>query len=78
MRRIPSRRRTHWRQSVPIAPWLYVLGVARFAVQRVDTFDGKAIQTWVYARDRDAGFYDFAVPTRDALAFYSEGLYLPR
>ena len=67
-----GRRRTHWRQSVPISPWLYTLGVARFAVQQVDTFDGKAIQTWVYAKDRDAGFYDFAVPTRDALAFYSE------
>ena len=66
-----SRRRTHWRQSVPIAPWLYVLGVARFAVQQVDTLQGKAIQTWVYAQDRDAGFYDFAVPTRDALEFYS-------
>ena len=67
-----GRRRTCWRQSVPIAPWLYVLGVARFAVQHVGTFDGKAIQTWVYARDRDNGFHDFAVPTRDALAFYSE------
>ena len=67
-----GRRRTYWRQSVPIAPWLYVLGVARFAVQHVDTFQGKAIQTWVYAQDRDAGFHDFAVPTRDALAFYSD------
>jgi aminopeptidase N len=66
-----NRRRTHWRQSVPIAPWLYVLGVARFAVQHVDTFQGKAIQTWVYAQDRDAGFFDFAVPTRDVLEFYS-------
>lgn len=66
-----NRRRTHWRQSVPIAPWLYVLGVARFAVQHVDTFQGKAIQTWVYAQDRDAGFHDFAVPTRDVLEFYS-------
>ena len=67
-----DRRRTHWRQSVPIAPWLYVLGVARFAVQHVDTFQGKAIQTWVYTQDRDAGFYDFAVPTRDVLEFYSD------
>lgn len=66
-----NRRRTSWRQSVPIAPWLYALGVARFAVQRVDTFQGKDIQTWVYAQDRDAGFYDFAVPTRDVLEFYS-------
>ncbi len=67
-----ARRRTHWRQSVPIAPWLYVLGVARFAVEQVDTFDGKAIQTWVYTQDREAGFHDFAVPTKDALAYYSD------
>jgi len=67
-----GRRRSHWRQSVPISPWLYVLGVARFAVQHVGTFDGKAIQTWVYAKDRDQGFHDFAVPTRDVLAFYSD------
>jgi len=65
-------RRTVWRESVPIAPWLYVLGVARFAVQEVGEYDGKPIQTWVLAQDRDAGFHDFAVPTRDALAFYSE------
>jgi aminopeptidase N len=67
-----ERRRTHWKNSVPISPWLYVLGVARFAVQRVDTFDGKPIETWVYARDRDAGFADFATPTKDVLAYYSD------
>lgn len=64
-------RLTHWKQSVPIAAWLYVLGVAEFAVQHVDDFEGKAIQTWVYRQDRDAGFYDFAVPTKKALEFYS-------
>jgi len=65
-------KRTHWRQSVPIATWLYVLGVAEFAVQYVDTFEGKSIETWVYKQDREAGFYDFAVPTKDALEFYNE------
>ena len=65
-------RLTHWKQSVPISPWLYVLGVARFAVQQVDDFDGKPIQTWVYAQDRSAGFYDFAVPTKQVMEFYSE------
>ena len=65
-------RRTVWRESVPIAPWLYVLGVARFAVQHVSDYDGKPIETWVFAQDRDAGFYDFAVPTRDVLAYFSE------
>jgi aminopeptidase N len=65
-------RLTHWRQSVPIATWLYVLGVARFAVQHVDDHEGRPIQTWVYAQDRDAGFHDFAVPTKRAMEFYSD------
>lgn len=65
-------RLTHWRQGVPIASWLYVLGVAEFAVQQVDDFDGKAIETWVYRQDRDAGFYDFAEPTKKVLEFYSD------
>ena len=64
-------RRTRWKQSVPIATWLYVLGVARFAVDHTQHYEHIPIQTWVYAQDRDAGFYDFAVPTADALAFYS-------
>lgn len=67
-----ARRRTHWKNSVPISPWLFVLGVARFAVQRVDTFAGKPIETWVYPQDRDAGFLDFATPTKDVLGFYSD------
>ena len=65
-------RMTHWKQSVPIASWLYVLGVARFAVQHVDQFDHKSIETWVYQQDRDAGFYDFATPTKEVLEFYSD------
>ena len=63
---------THWKQSVPTATWLYNLGVARFAVQHVDDYQGKAIQTWVYYQDRDAGFYDFAVPTKQVLEFYGD------
>ena len=65
-------RTTHWRQSVPIASWLYVLGVARFAMQQVDIFDHKSIETWVYYQDREAGFYDFALPTKQVLEFYTK------
>jgi aminopeptidase N len=66
-----GKRLTHWKQSVPIASWLFVLGAADFAVQYVDTFDGKSIETWVYRQDRDDGFYDFAEPTKKVLEFYS-------
>jgi len=64
-------KKTHWKQSVPISSWLYVLGVAEFAVQYVGTFDGKSIQTWVFHQDRDAGFADFAKPTKEVLEFYT-------
>jgi aminopeptidase N len=63
---------THWKQSVPVSCWLFVLGVADFAVQYVDEFQGKSIQTWVYPKDREAGFLDFASPTKQVLQFYSD------
>ncbi len=67
-----QQRLTHWKQSVPVSSWLFVLGVADFAVQYVDKFDGKSIETWVYAKNREAGFYDFKEPTKQVLEFYTE------
>lgn len=70
-----GKRLTHWKQSVPIASWLYVLGVARFAVQYADEFDGKSIQSWVYHQDRDAGFFDYGGGlTKKVLSFYSDAV----
>ncbi len=68
----PGLRRTHWRQSVPIPPWQYMVGVARFAVDHLGVYRGVPVQTWVYAQDRDAGFYDFSYPTIEVLDFYSD------
>ena len=65
-----GRRRTRWVQSVPIASWLYVLGVSAFAVEHRQSWHHVPIQTWVYPQDRDAGFHDFAVPTVEVLGFY--------
>ena len=64
-------KKTHWKQSVPISCWLYALGVAEFAIDYVDYFEGKSIQTWVYKQDRDKGFYDFKIPTKHTLEFFS-------
>lgn len=62
---------THWKQSVPVSCWLFVLGIADFAVKYVDKFEGKSIETWVYAKNREIGFYDFDEPTKKVLKFYS-------
>lgn len=64
-------RLTHWKQSVPVCCWLFVLGVADFAIKYVDQFNGKSIESWVYAKNREAGFYDFDKPTKAVLEFYS-------
>ena len=66
-----GRRLSCWRQSVPIAPWLYVLGVARFAVEHRPAWQGRPIETWVFPQDRDQGFEAFAEPTVAALDFFS-------
>ncbi|MDX1637353.1 MAG: M1 family aminopeptidase [Balneolaceae bacterium] len=63
---------THWKQSVPIPSWLYVLGVAEFAVQHLDEFMGIPVQSWVYPQDREEGFRDFATPTHHSLRFFSD------
>lgn len=62
---------THWKQSVPVSCWLFVLGVADFAVQYVDYFNGKSIETWVHPQNREQGFFDFKEPTKKVLEFYS-------
>jgi aminopeptidase N len=67
-----GRRSTHWRQSVPIAPWLYVLGVARFAVEHRPPWRGLPVDTWVYPQDRDLGFQVFAQPAAAVLDFFSD------
>ncbi|MBP6705276.1 MAG: M1 family peptidase, partial [Vicinamibacteria bacterium] len=67
-----GRRRTRWRQSVPIATWLNVVGVARFAVDHRPSWRGLPIDTWVYRQDRDQGFAVFAEPTRAVLDFLSD------
>jgi aminopeptidase N len=66
-----STRLTHWKQSVPVSCWLYVLGVSEFAVQYVGQVEGKSIETWVHPQNREAGFYDFAEPTAEVVKFYS-------
>jgi aminopeptidase N len=66
-----GRRSTHWKQSEPIATWLYSIGVAEFAARRFGRAAGVPLETWVYHQDRDAGIATFEEPTREAIEFFS-------
>ena len=63
-------RLTHWKQSVPIASWLYTLGVARFTSHHAGTASGIPVQTWVFPQDRDAGLSLFEDLSRRAMNFF--------
>ena len=65
-----GQRRTHWRQSVPIASWLYTLGVARFTAHHAGTASGVPLQTWVFPQDREAGIGLFEDLSRRTMNFF--------
>jgi aminopeptidase N len=67
-----GRRRTHWKQSVPIASWLNALGIEQFAVFHAGTVKGVELQTWVAHQDAEPGRVYFEAPARQAIDFYSE------
>ncbi len=66
-----GRRLTHWNQRVPIATWLFNIGVAQFAWRRFGTAAGAPLETWVYHQDRDAGIGTFEEASRRAVEFFS-------
>lgn len=65
-------RRTHWSESAPISPWLFTLGVARFAVHHTDPVRGVPIASWVFPQDRERGVPVFEIPARQAIDFFSD------
>ncbi|MBI4474102.1 MAG: M1 family metallopeptidase [Acidobacteria bacterium] len=69
-----ARRLTHWKQSVPIASWLYAIGVARFAAHHAGMVKGIPLQSWVFPQDRERGFALFESTSRRAIEFFSENI----
>jgi aminopeptidase N len=67
-----GRKRTHWKQSVPIASWLNAIGVAQFAVHHAGFVKGVELQTWVAHQELEAGIARFENTARRALEFFSE------
>ena len=65
-------RRSHWKQSVPIASWLYALGIARFAVHHYDVVRGIPQQVWVFPNDREKAYELFEFTGRRAFEFFSD------
>jgi len=67
-----GQRRTHWKQSAPIASWLYAVGIARFTVRHYATAKGIPQQTWVFPQDAASGMKLFEATGRRAFEYFSE------
>ena len=67
-----GRKRTHWKQSVPIASWLNAIGVEQFAVHHAGFVRGVELQTWVAHQELDAGIARFEPTAQRALEFFSD------
>jgi aminopeptidase N len=67
-----DRRRTHWKQSVPIATWLYAVGLARFDAHHAGFVRQVPLQSWAFPQDRASARALFEDTTRRAMEFFSD------
>ncbi|HKO78975.1 MAG TPA: M1 family aminopeptidase [Chitinophagaceae bacterium] len=55
-----NKKLTHWKEDVPVATKVMVIGAADFAVNLAGMVDNCIpVYSWVYPQDRDKGFYDY-------------------
>ncbi|MCG2616448.1 M1 family metallopeptidase [Terrimonas sp. NA20] len=61
---------THWKEVVPIATKVMVIGVADFAVELAGKVqDSIPVYSWVFPEDKVKGFYDYG-QAKDVLPFF--------
>ncbi len=60
---------TTWDEQVPISTKVMVFGAADFAVDPAGSLREIPVTTWVYAKNKAAGFHDFAIAPQ-VLAYY--------
>ncbi|HYF33125.1 MAG TPA: M1 family aminopeptidase [Chitinophagaceae bacterium] len=68
-----SNKLTHWKETVPLATKIMVIGVAEFAVQYVGDTLNVPIYSWVYTQDKDKAFYDYAL-AKDIIPYFSKNI----
>lgn len=67
-----GRRRTHWKQAVPIATWLNNIGVAEFSSRNFARAAGVQLQSWSFPKDRDNGIATLEEPLRQSIEFFND------
>ncbi|RYZ51947.1 MAG: M1 family peptidase, partial [Chitinophagaceae bacterium] len=65
---------THWKEVIPQATKVMVIGVAQFAVKEyAQKPGGVPVSAWVYPKDSTKGFYDYGL-TPNILQFFADNI----
>jgi aminopeptidase N len=64
-----DRKLTHWKEDEPLPTKVMVIGVADFAVDTVGVVNGIPVSSWVFSKNRENGFHDYA-PAKEILSFF--------
>jgi aminopeptidase N len=65
-----NKKLTHWKEDVPIASKVMVIGAADFAVDTAGVVqDSIPVYSWVYPENKEKGFYDYG-QAKDVLPFF--------
>jgi aminopeptidase N len=67
-----GRRITHWKESAPIATWLFAFAAGEFAVHHAGSIAQIPIESWTYLQDRDTLWARYEPTAREALSFFIE------
>lgn len=62
---------THWKEDVPLATKLMVIGAADFAVGNEQHYQGIPVTSWVFEENKTKGFENYQYGTK-ALEYFSE------
>jgi aminopeptidase N len=62
---------THWKEAIDLPTKVMTVGIAEFAVNRIDSTGNTEISSWVYPEDREKGFYDFGL-AKEIIPFFEK------
>lgn len=64
-------KQTRWKEDTPLPPKVMVIGVADFAVEETGSINGVPVSSWVFAENKENGFYDYK-PAKEILGFFMD------
>ncbi|HYE53784.1 MAG TPA: M1 family aminopeptidase [Chitinophagaceae bacterium] len=64
---------TEWKETALLPTKVMVIGVADFAVQQLGDTLGVAVSSWVYPKDKEKLFYDYAL-AKDMLPYFIKNI----